>query len=213
MANRFIFCEQRSREWFAVRCGRLTASHMCELTAYSKAKGKEGVELKVRSDYRMQLVSERLTGQVAQHFVTNEMKWGQEQEEYAVADFEAKYNVMVHPLGFAIHPSMPFAGSSPDGLLGEDSGIEIKCLTTANHLEIWKSKRVPQEYYDQIQWNMVCTDRRQWNFVLYDSRLPAHLQLLVIPVPFDEYRVRELEAEVCKMNAEVEAMILELSKP
>ena len=207
---KFIDCEQRSAEWFAARCGRITASHMAELFAYSKAKGKETVELKERANYRMKLLAERLTGQVTSNFVTNEMKWGQEQEEYARSAYEVKHNVFVEEIGFAVHPIYEFAGASPDGLVGDKSGLEIKCLTTARHLEIWKSREVPQEYADQIQWNMVCCERDKWDFVCFDSRLPAHLQLLVIPVAYDEKRVEELEAEVCKMNAEVEQMIAEL---
>jgi putative phage-type endonuclease len=204
---KFIDCEQRSSEWFKVRCGRITASHMGELTAYLKS-GKG--EMKARADYRMQLLSERLTGQVAQHFVTNEMKWGQEQEEYARSSYEQRKGVMVDSIGFAIHPSLDFAGSSPDGLVDLDSGIEIKCLTTARHLEIWKSREVPQDYYDQCQWNMQCCEREKWDFVCFDSRLPEHLQLLIIPVTYDEARVADLESEAIKMNAEVEQMIAEL---
>ena len=206
---KFVECEQRSPEWFAVRCGRITASHMDELFAYSKAKGKEGQELKARADYRMQILSERLTGQMANHFVTNEMKWGMEQEEYAVSAYEVARNAMVEAVGFAIHPTLDFAGASPDGLVGHDSLIEIKCLTTARHLEIWKSRQVPQEYYDQIQWNLVCCERFNADFVCFDSRLPQHLQLFIIPVVYDEKRVAELEAEVCKMNDEVCALMAE----
>jgi putative phage-type endonuclease len=208
---KLIDCEQRSSEWFRVRAGRLTASHMAELFSYSKQKGKEGIELKARSDYRMALLSERLTGQVARHFVTEEMKWGQEQEEYARTIYELKNSVFVEQIGFAIHPTMDFAGASPDGLVGEDGGIEIKCLTTANHLSILKSKQVPQEYYDQIQWNMVCCERFKWDFVCFDPRLPERLQMVIIPVMYDENRVAELESEVRKMNAEVEQAMKELA--
>jgi putative phage-type endonuclease len=179
--------------------------------AYSKQKSKEGIPLKARSDYAIELLSERLTGLSSNHFVTNEMKWGAEQEEYARSAYEQRCSLMVEPVCFAVHPALDFTGGSPDGLVGDDSGIEIKCLTTGRHLGIWKSREVPQEYADQIQWNMVCCEREKWDFVCFDSRLPAHLQLLVIPVAYDEKRVAELEAEVCKINAEVEQMIEELN--
>ena len=210
---KFIDCEQRTAEWFAARAGRITGSHMCDLMAYSKAKGKEGVELKDRANYRMNLLSERLTGIAARHFVTEEMKWGQEQEEYGIAAYQQRRDVMADYIGFAIHPTMDFAGASPDALIGNDSILEIKCLTTARHLEIWKSREVPQEYYDQMQWEMVCCERFKGDFVCFDPRLPEHLQLLIIPVKYDEKRVAELEAEVVKMNAEVEAMMAELKVP
>ena len=105
---------------------------------------------------------------------------------------------------------MDFAGASPDGLVGEDGGIEIKCLTTANHLSILKSKQVPQEYYDQIQWNMVCCERFEY-FLYFNPRLPERLQMVIIPVMYDEKRVAELESEVRKMHAEVEQEMKELA--
>lgn len=203
-----IDCEQRSPEWFEARCGRITASHMCDITAYLKSGQGEMMN---RANYRMALLSERLTGRVTENFVTNEMKCGQEQEEYGFSAYEVKNNVLVDHVGFAIHPTMDFSGASPDGLVGEDSGIEIKCLTTARHLKIWNSREVPSEYYDQIQWNMVCCEREKWDFVCFDSRLPDHLQLLVIPVLYDEKRVAKLEEEVVKMHTEVCAMIEQLS--
>lgn len=201
---KFVDCEQRSAEWFKVRAGRITASHMCDITAYLKS-GKG--EMKARADYRMALVAERLTGQVANHFVTNEMKWGQEQEEWAFSAYEQKYSTPISLVGFAIHPTMDFGGASPDGLLRDDAIIEIKCLTTARHLEIFTSQQVPQEYYDQMQWEMVCCERLKGDFVCFDSRLPEHLQMFVIPVAYDEKRVAELEAEVLKMNTEIEQMM------
>jgi putative phage-type endonuclease len=205
---KFVDCEQRSAEWFKVRCGRITASHMCHLTAYLKS-GKG--EMKARADYRMALFTERLTGNLADHFVTNEMKWGQEQEEYACAAYEQAKQVLVDHIGFAVHPTLNFAGASPDGLVGNDSGIEIKCLTTARHLEIRQNKQVPQEYYDQIQWNMVCCERQSWDFVCFDPRVPERGQLVIIPVAYDGPRVAELEAEAIKMDAEVDALIAQFN--
>ena len=201
-------CPQRTAEWFKIRCGLITGSHMCDVTAYL-ANGKG--ETKNRANYRMSLVAERLTGKITEHFVTNEMKWGQEQEEFAISAYEQTFNTLVAPVGFAIHPTMDFSGSSPDGLIGVDGILEVKCLTTARHLEVFTSQQVPSEYYDQMQWEMVCCERTRGEFVCFDCRLPEHLQLFVIPVSYDEKRVEELEAEVRKMHAEVEAVIKRLA--
>lgn len=214
---KLIDCEQKTREgfptkeWLRARCGRITASRLGDVMAYSRQAKKEGAELKCRSDYRMELVSERLTGLTANHFVTNEMKWGAEQEELARTVYEQSRNLLVWPVGFAIHPTMDFSGASPDGLVGDEGGIEIKCLTTANHLDIFRSGKVPQEYYDQMQWNMVCCERKTWDFVIFDSRLPERLQMKAIPVAYDEERVAALEVEVRKMDAEVRATIEEFA--
>ncbi len=202
---------QPTRKWIECRLGRITASRFGDIMAYSKAKGKETVELKCRSDYRMELIAERLTGQLSQRFVTNEMKWGSEMEEYARAAYETAYSVLVQPVGFCLHPTMDFSGASPDGWVGDNKIIEIKCPTTATYLGWRKSREVPQEYVDQILWNMVCGERFEADFIGYDPRLPAHLQLLVVPVQYDEGRVALLEAEVRKMEAEIQAEIAAIS--
>ena len=204
---KIIDCEQGSVEWFQARIGKITASRFGDIMAYSKAKGKEGIELKTRSDYRMELVSERLTHQMAQHFVTDAMKWGKEMEDYACSAYECAQDVMVQAVGYCIHPMMDFSGASPDGWVGENKIIEIKCPTTATYLGWRKSREVPQQYIDQILWNMVCGERYEADFIGYDPRLPERLQLLVIPVQYDEKRVAELEAEVRKMEAEIKAEI------
>jgi hypothetical protein len=108
---KFIECFQHdefgvpTREWMAARCGRITASRLGDVMAYSTQKGKEGKELKVRADYRSELAAERMTGMNARHFVTPEMKWGQEQEDYARSMYEVERGVMVDQIGFAIHPT------------------------------------------------------------------------------------------------------------
>jgi len=211
-----IECEQYdengnpTREWIQARLGRITGSRFGDIMAYSKQKGKEGQELKCRSDYRFELLAERLTGNMARHFVTPEMQWGKEQERYARGYYETDYGVLVQPVGFCVHPTMDFSGASPDGWVGEDKIIEIKCPTTETYLRWRKSKEVPQEYVDQILWNMVCGERYEADFIAYDPRLPRHLSMLVIPVAYDEKRVAELESEVRKMEAEIQAEIAAL---
>jgi putative phage-type endonuclease len=211
---RIFRMEQRTQEWFKIHAGRITASRMCDLMAYSVAKGREGAELKARRDYRDELIAERLTGQMSQHFVTTQMNRGTEEEPYARAAYEQARDVMVDEVGFVIHPDYGFAGASPDGLVGRERGIEIKNLTTVNHLALWKSKQVPPDYYDQIQWNMFCCEMGEWDFVSFDSRLlerAPHLQLLILPVPRDDKRIAELEAEAIKLNGEIIAAMEELN--
>jgi hypothetical protein len=102
---------------------------------------------------------------------------------------------------------MDFTGASPDGWVGANKISEIKCPTTATYLGWRKSKQVPQEYVDQILWNMVCGERLEADFIGYDPRLPSHLNMIVIPVSYDKKRVDELESEVRKMEAEIQSEI------
>ena len=198
---------QPTPEWLAARCGRITASRLGDVMAYLKS-GKG--EMKARADYRIELVAERLTRNTASHYVSKEMKFGSLMEDEARSAYEIAKQTMVQNIGFCVHPTMDFSGASPDGWVGDKKIIEIKCPTTATYLGWRKSKQVPQEYVDQILWNMVCGERFEADFIGYDPRLPENLQLLVIPVPFDQKRVDELEDEVRKMEAEIQAEIATL---
>ena len=210
---KFLMMEQRSPEWFAVHAGKITGSRMCDLMAYSKQKGKEDQELKARSDYRDELIAERMTGQMSQHFVTDQMKRGVEEEQWARSAYEQKFQVPVDEVGFVIDSVYETWGASPDGIVRRREGnmiVEIKNLTTVKHLKTVRSGIAPQEYVDQILWTMARCGYRDSHYVSYDSRLlerHPNAALLAITVPYDENRIAELEAEALKMDEEISAEI------
>src|SRR5579864_7292383 len=121
--------EQGSQRWREARCGLVTASRCADVVASVK-KG----EAAPRRNYRTELVIEILTGQPAEQYVTREMQWGADQEQFARAAYELERDVLVETCGFVIHPDISRFGCSPDGLVGEDGLIQIKCPTTATHL-------------------------------------------------------------------------------
>jgi len=208
---KFFMMQQRTPEWFAIHAGKITASRMCDLMAYSKQKGKEGQELKARADYRDELIAERMTGQMSQHFVTEQMKRGTEEEQWARSAYEQKFQVPVDEVGFVLDSEHETWGASPDGIVRRRGGnliVEIKNLTTVNHLKAVRSGTVPPDYVDQILWTMARCGYRDNHYVSYDSRLLERYPdtaLLAIAVPYDEQRVAELEAEAVKMDAEIRA--------
>ena len=106
--------EQRTEEWFAARCGKVTASRVADIIA----KTKTGYSTS-RENYLAQLVCERMTGKPAESYSNSAMQWGTDQEPFARAAYEAAKNVLVDELGFATHPTISMAGASPDGLVGE----------------------------------------------------------------------------------------------
>jgi hypothetical protein len=204
-----------TKEFLRARCGRITASRLGDVMAYSVQKGKEGKELKTRADYKWELMSERMTGLSARRFVTPEMLWGTQQESEARTAYEIAHDVLTEQVGFAIHPTMDWSGASPDSLVGTNHGVDFKCFTTERHLEIYRSKNLPQEIYDQMQWCMVCCEVDTWDVCFWDPRLFGqfeHLKRFEIPVYRNNDRIAELEAEVLKMHTEIEAMIDEISK-
>jgi putative phage-type endonuclease len=190
--------EQKSDEWFAARAGRATASRIADIVA----KTKSGYSAS-RANYMAQLVVERMTGKVAESFSNAAMDWGTEQEPYARAAYEAHSGVLVDEVGMVDHPTVAMSGASPDGLVGEDGLVEIKCPTTATHIETLMEKAAPKKYIDQMQWQMACTGRKWCDFVSFDPRMPEGLQLFVKRVERDDEYIAELESEVAAFLQEV----------
>lgn len=191
------YAVQRTPEWFAKRLGLVTASRIADVMA----KTKTGVSAS-RSGYMAQLITERLTGAPTEGYQSAAMEWGTEQEPHARAAYEAREGVLVDEVDFVRHPILE-AGASPDGLVGEDGCIEIKCPNTSTMLEYIEDRSVPRKYLLQMQWQLACTGRNWCDFVAYDPRLPEHLRLLVIRVPRDEQVIAEIAAEVGRFLVEL----------
>lgn len=192
---------QRSEAWLAERCGCATASRFSDVLARIKTG-----EAATRRKYRMQLVTERLTGNPVQGYVNSAMQWGTETEPEARAAYEAERGVLVQETGFVKHPSMAWCGGSPDGTLEDDGLIEIKCPESTTHLEWMTNGVVPPEHVPQIQGQMWVTGRQYVDFVSYDPRFPAHLQLFVVRVERDENYIDSLAVAVGDFLREVHAM-------
>ena len=114
---------QGSAEWYAARCGKVTASRIYDVCA----KTRNGYSA-ARATYMRELLVERLRGIAEEHFVTDAMQWGIDNEDLARGVYEGRNGVLVEQVGFIPHPSIANTGASPDGLVGDDGAIEIKCL-------------------------------------------------------------------------------------
>lgn len=198
--------EQRTDDWYAARLGKVTASRVSDVVA--KTKTGYGAD---RANYMAQLVVERMTQKVVPSYSNTAMQWGTDTEPLARAAYEAEMQVMVDEVGFVDHPEIPMAGASPDGLVGCDGLVEIKCPNTATHIDTLLTQAVPKQYRDQMMWQMICTGREWCDFVSYDPRMPDHLQLFVKRVPFDADYANTLNAEVSKFLEEVDATVEKLN--
>lgn len=212
---RVIECEQGSAQWLDARCGKITASRICDLmkvlTKASK-NGKAGDAAAPRLAYSIDLIAERLSGRSEDHYVSPEMEWGSHFEDQARTAYELERSVMAEKVGFILHPTLDFAGASPDSLIGNDGGIEIKCPKTTTHIKWILAGEVPEEHQEQCLWNMACAESTWWDFVSYDPRLPDGLKLFIVRMNRDSERIAEIEAEVIRFNAAVEDMVTELRK-
>jgi putative phage-type endonuclease len=196
---------QGSPEWFAARCGKVTASRVADLV--SRTKTGWGAS---RANYMAELIAERLTGQVAEGFTSTAMRWGQEWEAEARRAYEFRLDRDVVEIGFVPHPLIEMAGASPDGLIGESGLLEIKAPNTATHLEILASRSIPGRYVTQMMWQMACTERSWCDFVSYDPRLPEAMRLFVQRIARDDRMIEDLEVAVGEFLEELDARVMGL---
>jgi putative phage-type endonuclease len=197
--------EQGTTEWFEARLGKVTASRVVDVIAQTK----NGVSAS-RANYMAQLVVERITNKVEESYSNAAMAWGTEHEPMARAEYEILRGVMVNEIGFVPHPTIKNSGASPDGLVGDKGLIEIKCPNMATHIETLLTREIPKKYMCQMYWQMACT-RREWcDFVSYDPRMPDHLKLCVINVPYNAELINELEIEIAKFLIEVNLKVEKL---
>lgn len=198
--------EQRTDEWFGMRLGKVTASRIGDLMARTKSGPSAS-----RANYLAQLVAERLTGEREPGFTNAAMTWGVEQEANARTCYEFDRGVTVDQIAFIVHPKITMAGASPDGLVGTDGMVEIKCPGTAKHIATLTGDAIDGKYIKQMQWQMACADRQWCDFVSYDPRLPVEMQLHVRRVDRDPAGIAEMEAAVREFLAEVEATVDQLT--
>ena len=197
--------EQRSDEWIAVRLGKVTASRAADVMA----KTKTGYSAS-RETYMAQLITERLTNTRADGFSSPAMQWGTDTEPQARMAYEFMTGETVEETGFVLHPSIQGFGASPDGLVGSDGLIEIKCPNSATHIDTLLSEKVPAKYITQMQVQMMCTGREWCDFVSFDPRLPGDMVFWSKRVWADPERQQDIETEVRKFLIEVEDKLQKL---
>ena len=168
---------QRSPAWRQARAGRLTASRAH--AALTRGRGRQ--EALARSQVPVAVVVERLTGLPYEDgFVSAAMVRGRELEAAARRAYAARTGQVVRTSGFLLHDELE-AGCSLDGHVGDYEGvIEIKAPNTTTHCGYLAAGTVPTDYRDQIRHHLWITGAAWCDFVSYDDRLPAPLQLVVI---------------------------------
>lgn len=196
--------EQRTEDWYTARVGKITASRIKDLSAKPKAG-------KCLNDTLTKILAERLSGEPTPTAKNKAMDWGIEYEPLARQAYELATFTTVQEVGLIDHPTIPMSGASPDGLVGDDGLIEIKCPETATHTNTLLTNQAPAEYLPQMMWQMACTGRKWCDFVSFDPRLEPPLQIKIIRVLRDDEVIAELESEVIKANQILNEKILELN--
>lgn len=197
--------DQRTAEWHQERLGKVTAS--CLYKVMAKTKTGYGAD---RANYHAQLVTERLTGLPTEMFTNAAMNWGTETEPQARAMYSLETADAVEEVGFLAHPHIAMSGASPDGFVGDNGMLEIKCPNSATHIATLTGAGIDRKYVLQMQWQMACAEREWCDFVSFDPRLPLEMQMHVRRVDRDDDLLIEIESEVTKFLAEVAATVAQL---
>ena len=184
--------EQGTIEWFEARRGIATASRFSDLLA--KGEGK------MRRRYMLDLAAEIITGRIAESYTNGFMERGHEQEDEARKMYALLTEAEPMKVGFVRNGNV---GASPDSLLGEDGGLEIKTAMGAIQIDRLDKGVFPAEHRAQVQGSMWVTGRSWWDFVSYCPGLP----LLALRVERDDAYIANLAAEVESFNADVATMV------
>ena len=180
--------EQRTAEWYEVRLGRITASAASRIVT---ATGKPSTS------------QDALVNELAHEVITQSMDWtdptpamqrGIDLEPRACAMYEFSSGNDVDHVGFCAHDEM-MIGCSPDGLIGDDGGLEIKCPLAHNHIGYFLDEKCPSKYYPQVQFSMFVTGRSWWDFMSFHPDYPE----LIVRVNRDDDFITTLEKEVAKV--------------
>jgi hypothetical protein len=182
---RIIECEQGSPEWLQARLGVPSAS------SYSKLITTTGKASAQAEAYINQLVAERITGESSFFQVTYPMQRGMDLEPEARVRYEMETGNLVEQVGFLMHDTLE-AGASPDGLVGESGGLEIKCPMPSTHVEYLRDGRLPSKYIQQVQGCLWISGRDWWDFMSYHPKMTP----LIIRVYRDEVFIKALELAV-----------------
>jgi hypothetical protein len=168
-------------------------------------------EAAARRDLRYRVVAERLTQQSQEDtYVNAAMQWGIDHEAEAVGAYEAATGSFVDAIGFCEHDSLP-VGTSPDGFIGTDGILSIKCPKTATQIRYWRDGREPAEHAAQNTHELWLTGRAWIDFVSYDPRLPEHLRLWIVRVTRTAEQLAKYERDVFAFLAEVEGEVIALT--
>jgi hypothetical protein len=194
--------EQRTDEWKKARCGLVGCSRLSDVLA----SGRSGSPSATRKNYMAELLCEQLTGISAEHFTSSAMQWGIDTEPMARAAYEATRGEFIEEVGGKKHGEISGWWGSPDGLIGRDGGIEIKCPNTATHLDSLLYGKINSDYIYQMAGYVEIYERNWWDFVSYDPRLPEKYSMFVKRFTKKELPIHEVKDGVIKFIAELSEM-------
>jgi putative phage-type endonuclease len=196
--------EQKSEAWHEARLGRVTGTGLKRILGTPK----------VRESYFYEILAERLSTEANSE--ESALDRGVRLENEAITAYEAQKGVKVERIGFIERNDCKWIGSSPDGLIATDGiykkGVEVKCLSSANHIKTYLTQEIPEEYTAQgINYFVVNDDCEEVDFVFYDPRI-SKIPMFVITMKRSEHEKEIVEAleKVRQFIKEVDEVVIKI---
>lgn len=203
--------------WFTARVGFLTASRMSDVLDVLK-NGKPGAR---RTKLLHSIVAARMTGIAGDNYVNDAMQWGIDHQDEAISEYEIETGNIVAPEAFVIHPTIENLGATPDGFIGDDGLLEVKCPTSTTHLQWIMDGVIPEQHKPQMAVQLLCTGRKWVDFMSYDPRMPPKQKKFLRRFENYTYHVTnvpglfgyldDIREEAVKFLAEVDALFEEVT--
>jgi len=160
--------EQGTTEWHRMRAGVITASKVHDIIKKGRAKGSYSA---ARQVYMNELIAQVCTGLLPDELTAKQVMWGKDNEPKALALYDPFEEKNIHQIAFIYGMDMR-CGVSPDALVNDNGGLEIKCpWTTSQYIDQLLGGDPKPEYLTQMQYSMWLTKREYWDFANYDQRM------------------------------------------
>ncbi len=184
---------QGSPEWFEIRVGKVTASH-------AQAIGNNGKGLE---NYILEVVAEMFSSSEKEHYSNEHTERGNELEPIARSMYELQNDVEVEEIGFAEYND--FVGCSPDGLVGDDGMIEIKCPDDKTYFNLLMNEKIDNAYIWQCQMNMLILERKWCDLVFYNPNFEKSMKIFRLEP--DKEMFSKLKEGFEKAEAEITRLV------
>lgn len=194
--------EQGGEDWHECRLEVVTASRFKDVLA--KGKGL------TRASYMRELAAEAITGEKQESYNNSAMQHGTDTESQARSMYELMSYNDVEQIGFIKHDKIN-AGASPDGLIGNDGLVEIKCPKTTTQIDTYLRGKMPTGHIPQVQGQMWVSERLWCDFVSFDPRINGKSGYFCERIYRDDEYINALETAVIEFNKELSALIEKLT--
>lgn len=189
--------QQGELAWYQLRLGKVTASELSNLVA-PKFEIRTG---EMPKSYLYQKLAEKLSGSPAEGFSTFATEQGQMLEDEARKMIAFEVGIKLRNVGF-VTTDDDRAGCSPDALIGDDGGLEIKCPQPKNHMRYLVEGVLPADYAAQVHGSMYVTGRKYWMFASYSRKLPP----FILRIERDEAICAKIELAIAEFCARLEGL-------